>query len=376
MLKAERMNAVYSIEISHELYEEIRIRETWDGEGKAAHSDQCEEGFIRSELYGQNNEDPFDKWVFNDDMSFCNGRGTLESFFENHFSKEKIRRRGLLFLYPPEDFKGSQEAYWKKDPRISWLYYKRSFDAVFPVLSEHGKTHLKMELEGRLEDGRQISFLYSTGDVGEITLEGKHLINVCFYDERYSGSDHLKSLEIGCPERSKKGKTAAMLYGVHSFSKLMEGIDMAAQRALFYEGNAGTGKRSVYRVSTLFGRDLLAKKTDLTEEELIGRGAEKLAVPEIEGRKTGLFYRNYDTSVKAPGGYCEQAFSPDTYRLGISSSEKKDGSDEQEYEYYMVFDELTDLYGWYPLNRFIWENDPEPADESGLRKIILDVLPG
>ncbi len=40
----------------------------------------------------------------------------------------------------------------------------------------------------------------------------------------------------------------------------------------------------------------------------------------------------------------------------------------------MAFDELTDLCGWYPLDRFIWEGDSEPADASDLRRIILSPL--
>ena len=39
-------------------------------------------------------------------------------------------------------------------------------------------------------------------------------------------------------------------------------------------------------------------------------------------------------------------------------------------EYYLVLDELQDLEGWYPLDRFIWEDDPEPDKEDDLRKII------
>ncbi len=374
MLKPERLKATYSIEINRDLYEEIRIHETWDPDGKPAHSDRYEEGFLWSELYGQSNEEPFDKWAFNYEMLFRDGTGSPESFFENHFSQEKIRRKGLLFLHPEEGFSGSREDYLKKDPRISWLYYKRSFDAVFPVLCGIGKTHLEMELEGRLCDGRLIRFLYSTGDGGEIILEGKHLLNIRFYDERYSTENSPKPLDIGRPEESGNGRAAATIYGVYSLSGLLEGLEMAARKALFYEENAATGKKTVYRVSTLFGKDLIANKTDISEEELIRMGAEKLTRPEFDGRKTGMFYRNYDTSVKTPGGYSEQALHPDAYRLKKRASDGENGENRQEYEYYMVFDEMTDLCGWYPLNRFIWEEDPEPADVRDLRKIILDPL--
>ncbi len=374
MLKPERLKAVYSIAINRELYEEIRIHETWDPGGKAARSDRYEEGFFWSELYGQSNEEPFDQWALNYEMSFQGGCGSLESFFENHFSQERIRRKGLYFLNPPETYPGSPEDYRKKDPRISWLYYKRSFDAVFPVLCGIGKTHLDMELEGRLSDGRLVRFSYSTGDGGVIILEGKQLLHVCFYDERYSSRDYPQPLDIGRPEELKNGRTAATMYGVYSFSGLLKGLEMAAQRAMLYEKKAATGIKTIYRVSTLFGKDLIANKTGLSEEQLMRMGAEKLTGPELEGRKIGLFYWNYDTSVKTLGGYCEQAFYPDTYRLRKSAQDGENGSSGQEYAYYMAFDELTDLCGWYPLDRFIWEGDPEPADVGELRKIVLDPL--
>lgn len=373
MLKPERLKATYSIEISRDLYEEIRINETWDKSGRAAHSEKYEEGYLWSELYGQSNAEPFDKWAFNYEMSVRGGSGSLESFFENNFSQERIRKRGLSFLNPPETYPGSQEDYVKNNPRISWLYYKRSFDAVFPVLCEHGKTHLKMKLEGKLDDGRLIALLYSTDNGGEIILEGKHLLNICFYDERYSTRNFLQPLEIGRPEGSKNGRRAATLYGVYSFSELLKGLEMAAKKALLYEGNALTGKKTVYRISTFFGKNLIADRTDFSEEELIRKGAEKLTDPEIEGKKIGLFYWNYDTSVKSLGGYCEQAFYPDTYRLKKNASDGGNVSVGQEYEYYMAFDELTDLTGWYPLDKFIWEGDPEPLYVSDLRKIILDI---
>ena len=374
MLKPERLRATYSIEISRDLYEEIRINETWDKSGRAAHSEKYEEGYLWSELYGQSNAEPFDKWAFNYEMSFHDGSGTPESFFENHFSQERIRRRGLSFLNPPETCTCSQEEYVKTDPRIAWLYYKRSFGAVFPVLCEHGKAHLVMELEGRLDDGRQIKLSYSTGDGGEIICEGKHLLNVCFYEERYSTRNYHQHLDIGRPERSESGRWVATLYGVYSLSELLKSIEMAAKKALFYEEYSATGKKTIYRISTLFGKDLIADRTNIPEEALIRRGAEKLARPEFEGRKIGLFYWNYDTSVKTLGGYCEQAFYPDTYRLKRNASNGEDAGAGQEYEYYMAFDELTDLIGWYPLDRFIWEGDPEPTDAGDLRKIILDTI--
>ena len=86
MLRPEKLKATYSIEVNRVLYEEIRINETWDKAGIPAHSDRYEEGFIWSELYGQSNEKPFDKWAFNYDMCFQGGTGSIESFFENHFS--------------------------------------------------------------------------------------------------------------------------------------------------------------------------------------------------------------------------------------------------------------------------------------------------
>jgi len=366
MLKPEGLRATYSIEISRDLYEEIRINETWDTDGKAAHSDRCGEDYLWIELYGQSNTEPFDKWTCNYVMSVQGGCGSPESFFENFFSQKEIRRRMLTFLNPPGTYPGSREDYVKNDPRISWLYNKRSFDAVFPVLCEHGKAHLVMDLEGRLDDGRQIRFSYSTGDGGEIILEGRHLLNVSFFDERYITQKSPRSLDIGRPEESKNGRRIATLYGVYSFPDLLKDLEMAAQKALFYEEKSETGKKTIYRISTLFGKNLIADRTDIPEEELIRRGAEKLPEPEIDGRKIGLFYWNYDTTIKTLGGYCEQAFYPDTYRL-------KKGASDEEYEYYMAFDEMTDLAGWYPLDRFIWEGDPEPAEVGDLRKIIRDL---
>jgi hypothetical protein len=94
MLRPQKLDATYRIEIKRDLFEEIRIHETWDQNGKAAHSDRYEEGFIWSELYGERNEEPFDKWAVNYDMSFMGGTGSPESFFENHFSQENVRRDG------------------------------------------------------------------------------------------------------------------------------------------------------------------------------------------------------------------------------------------------------------------------------------------
>lgn len=241
MLKPAILKATYSIEISRDLYEEIRINETWDADGKAGHSERYEEGYLWSELYGESNAEPFDKWAYNYHMSFLGGSGTPESFFENHFSQEKIRRRGLLFVNPPDTYRGSREDYVKRDPRVSWLYNKRSFDAVFPVLCEHGKTHLEMELEGGLDDGRLISFSYSSGDGGEITLEGKYLLNICFHDERYSGRNLSQPLEIGHLEKSKNGGSTITIYGMHSFSEFLKGIESAVHKALLCDHEPAEG---------------------------------------------------------------------------------------------------------------------------------------
>lgn len=40
----------------------------------------------------------------------------------------------------------------------------------------------------------------------------------------------------------------------------------------------------------------------------------------------------------------------------------------------MLFDELQDLQGWYPLDRFTWEDDPGPKKEDDLRRIMIDPL--
>ena len=372
MLKPEGLKAVYSMEINRDLYEEIRINETWDQAGIPAHSVRYEEGYLWSELYGQSNAEPFDKWALNFHMSFQGGSGTPESFFENHFSQEKIRRRGLNFLYPDDESGISQEEYWKTDPRIAWLYYKNRFDAVFPMLREMEKTKLTLELEGSLNGGRKIKFAYATGDEGSLYVDGRHLINIGFYDERYDCQKKPVPLEMGKPEKIS-GKLLVKLYGVHSFSEFLDGLEMVAERALFYDERAGgKGEKIIYRVSTFAGDNIMAKRTGFSEEDLIQKGAEKLNHPGIDGRKIGFFYWNFDPSVESLGGYAEQAFYPDTYCFSKRASGGENVGTKQEDEYYMVFDELTDLYGWYPLDRFIWEDDQEPTGVDKLRRIVLD----
>ena len=150
---------------------------------------------------------------------------------------------------------------------------------------------------------------------------------------------------------------------------------MAAARAFFYEEQAaGEGEKIIYRVRALWDGNIYVKRTGLSEEDLIRRGAEKLAQPELGGRKIGLFYWDYDTSIDTLGGYVEQAFYPDTYRLLRSMSGGEKESAEQECEYYMAFGKLEDPEGWYPLDRFIWEDDPQPREAGELRKIIIAPL--
>ena len=200
-LKPERLQAVYSIRINRNLYEEIRIHEVWDQEGRPAHSDRYEEGYLWSELYGQSNAEPFEKWAFNYQMSFRGGSGTLESFFEDHFSQEKVRRKGLIFQYPEDEMTVSQQEYWKRDPRISWLYYKNQFNAVFPVLCDLGNTMLDLELDGRSDDGAEMKFCYVTGKTGTLYAGGKHCTDICFHDERYGRRGETVQLEAGSPEK-------------------------------------------------------------------------------------------------------------------------------------------------------------------------------
>ena len=371
MLKPESLKATYGIEISKKLYEEIRINETWDQNGMPSHSEKYDEGYIWSELNGQNNEEPFDKWACNYYMSFKGGIGTLESFFRNHFSLERVRRKGLIFLYPNDNEAVSQQEYWKQDPGISWLYYKNKFDAVFPVLCEMGKARLLLELKGKLSDGRDLEFRYATEDAGALFVGGKHLINVRFHEEKYGTNDKTRPLEVGRPERIN-GKNAALLYGVHSFSELLAGLELVAEKALFYEEKASGKEKIIYRVS-VFGDNIFAKHAEFSESSLIRAGAQKQSAPIVDGRRIGLFYWNYDTSVDNLGGYAEQAFYPDIYRLASDMSETGKNA-VNKVEYYMAFDQIEDLEGWYPLDKFIWENDPEPIDEKSLRKIIIDML--
>ncbi len=226
-MKPKRLKATYGIEISRDIYEEIRIDETWDEAGKPNHSERFEEGYIWSELFGQNQQGPFDKWALNYHMPVIGGTGTLESFFENHFANETVRRKGLLYLYPDKDSLLSQEDYWKQDPRISWLYYKRSFDAVFPVMIEMGKTMLSMKIEGVLDDGRSCSFVYETDKGGKLSVDGKKLLDINFFDERYTYRETPEPLGIGKPEKNKNGKEVVTIYGVHSFTELFEALEMA-----------------------------------------------------------------------------------------------------------------------------------------------------
>ena len=225
-MKIKKLKAVYSINISKSLYEEIRIDEKWDEDGRASHWDWLEEGFIWSELFAQSNEDPFDKWAWNFPMFSKNGSGTPESFFENHFAKKEIRRRVLFGLYPDPDSLLSQEEYYKSDPRISWLYYKRSFDAVFPVLCEFGKTQLVMELEGCLDNGKRLKFSYKTIDGGKLEIEGKKTADIGFNDEKYRGQD--KATEPDIIRNGNKGRKALTIYGMHSLEDLLKALEMAA----------------------------------------------------------------------------------------------------------------------------------------------------
>ena len=57
------------------------------------------------------------------------------------------------------------------------------------------------------------------------------------------------------------------------------------------------------------------------------------------------------------GGYTPQAAYPDIY---------EDGD-----HLYIVFDDIEDLTGDHPLNRFIWEDEAEPQRERDLHFIIL-----
>ena len=84
-------------------------------------------------------------------------------------------------------------------------------------------------------------FSYSSGDGGEITLEGKHLLNICFHDERYSGRNLSQPLEIGHPEKSKNGGSTITIYGMHSFSELLKGIESAVHKALLCDHEPAEG---------------------------------------------------------------------------------------------------------------------------------------
>ena len=218
-MKPEKWKAVWRIGITRELYEEIRVNELWNEDGKPVHSQDCGEGCMLSELYGET--DTGDRWAYDEVMSLQGGNGTPESWFENHFSLERVRRRGLQFLFPPAGSTVSQREFWRQDPRISWLYFKKRFEAVFPVLCDIGRTRLELNFAGTLEDGRRLKLTYVSGAPGRLFLEDRELVNICFSavssappkngpersggpdspsSGKHAGHDHPAMPEIGKPE--------------------------------------------------------------------------------------------------------------------------------------------------------------------------------
>lgn len=189
-MKINRLKATYSIEANRDLHIEIRVKEDFDGSGKpviARDFNGYEEGMVMSELFIRSEEDPgdVDQWAFNHLLPMKDGDGRPESFFEHHFSKEDIRRRVMYSISWDDTDAG------KNDPRISWLYYKRQFDAVFPMIKEWGKASLDMEIEGVMEDGRNIRFIYSTGASGKIYVEDEYAGELCLFSESALGEGNV-----------------------------------------------------------------------------------------------------------------------------------------------------------------------------------------
>ena len=117
-------------------------------------------------------------------------------------------------------------------------------------------------------------------------------------------------------------------------------------------------KKHVYEIIMIQNKDILVEKTDISDDRLKEK-ARKLTEqpPCILGRKLGLIYWNYDSSITKLGGYTPQAAYPDIYEEGN--------------HLYIVFDDIEDLTGDHPLNRFIWEDEAEPQRERDLHFIIL-----
>ena len=117
-------------------------------------------------------------------------------------------------------------------------------------------------------------------------------------------------------------------------------------------------KKHVYKITGINNKDILVEKSVITND-ILQEKARKLTEqpPCIWGRKLGIIYWNYDSSIAELGGYTPQAAYPDIYEEGD--------------HLYIVFDDIEDLTGEHPLNRFIWEDEDEPQSEKDLHFIIL-----
>ena len=117
-------------------------------------------------------------------------------------------------------------------------------------------------------------------------------------------------------------------------------------------------EKHVYEITGIQNKDILVEKTDISDD-ILKEKARKLTEqpPCILGRKLGLIYWNYDSSITEMEGYTPQAAYPDIYEEGD--------------RLYIVFDDIEDLTGDHPLNRFIWEDEAEPQRENDLHFIKL-----
>ena len=61
-------------------------------------------------------------------------------------------------------------------------------------------------------------------------MDGRHIVDVNFYDEKYKTQSASVQLEVGEPE-NVDGKNVSEIYGMHSFSELLKGLEMAAGKA-------------------------------------------------------------------------------------------------------------------------------------------------
>ena len=115
-------------------------------------------------------------------------------------------------------------------------------------------------------------------------------------------------------------------------------------------------KKHIYEIADIQNDDILVKTTDMTEEVLREKARKATKQPPcVLGRKLGLMYWDYDSSIAELGGYAPQAAYPEIY--------------ESNGHFYIIFDDIGDLKGIHPFNRFIWDEEADPKEEKDLHFI-------